>query len=268
MVLGNCSPLDGRPQKEVKVGQAVGGSFLLLPRRHALSSRCLWTFNHNTCENRLEKVQGAATSPFFTPPLFQDTWPYVQLLWAERNAPCQRDLAIDKAKPPASAAEWQWSDRSAVSGRKALSPPGPMSYLRGLGLRIWTLFWRREGSAGMDMRNTPMVLFTYRLRESVGMGCPKWHGSCCQRRIAESGSSWLSTIMKTYLEIWCEIYHACSKPTVWKGISGGGEGRRRGHWCGCSPCTCTLIQNSIILYDIPLGSKLATTRGLLAPSDL
>ena len=31
--------------------------------------------------------------------------------------------------------------------------PGPMSYLRGLPLRIWTSFWRREGSAGMDMWN-------------------------------------------------------------------------------------------------------------------
>ena len=29
----------------------------------------------------------------------------VQLLCAERNAPCQRDLAIDKAEPPASAAK-------------------------------------------------------------------------------------------------------------------------------------------------------------------
>ena len=87
--------------------QAWGGSFLLLPRRLALSSRWLWTFNHNTCENRLEEVQGSATSPLFTPPLFQNTWPCVQLLCAERNAPCQRDLAIDKAEPPASAAKWQ-----------------------------------------------------------------------------------------------------------------------------------------------------------------
>ena len=37
--------------------QAWGGSFLLLLRRHALSSRWLWTFNHNTCENRLEKFK-------------------------------------------------------------------------------------------------------------------------------------------------------------------------------------------------------------------
>ena len=34
-------------------------------------------------------LQGAATSPLFKPPLFQDTWPCVQLLCVERNAPCQ-----------------------------------------------------------------------------------------------------------------------------------------------------------------------------------
>ena len=38
-------------------------------------------------------------------------WPCVQLLCAERNAPCQWDLAIDKAKPPASAAKWQGNDQ-------------------------------------------------------------------------------------------------------------------------------------------------------------
>ena len=68
--------------------QAGGGSFLLLPRRHALSSWWLCIFNHNTCENHLEEVQGAAISSLFPPPLFQDTWLRVQLLCAERNAPC------------------------------------------------------------------------------------------------------------------------------------------------------------------------------------
>ena len=73
-VPGNCKPLgwqttEGSPGQ---TWQAWGGSFLLLPRRHALSSRWLWTFNHNTCENRLEEVQGSAASPFFTPPLFQN----------------------------------------------------------------------------------------------------------------------------------------------------------------------------------------------------
>ena len=90
----------------------------------------------------------------------------------------------------------QWSDRSAMSGRKILSPPGPVSYLHGLALRIWTSFWRREGSAGRDMWNAPMVQsrqpFTYRLMGSVGLGGTRWHGSSWQRGIAESGSSQLS----------------------------------------------------------------------------
>ena len=71
--------------------------------------------------------------------------------------------------------------------------------LCGLALRIWTSFWRREDSDGMDMWNAPMVQsrqpLTYRLMESVGLGGPKWHGSSWQREIAESGSSWLSILM-------------------------------------------------------------------------
>ena len=56
-------------------------------------------------EKRLEEVQESATSSVFTPSLFQNMWPCVQLLCAECNAPCQRDLDIDTAKPPASAAK-------------------------------------------------------------------------------------------------------------------------------------------------------------------
>ena len=113
-VPGNCTPL-GWQTTEGSPGwtwQAWGASFLLLPRRHALSSRWLWTFNHNMCENHLEEIQGSATSCLFTPPLFQNTWPCVQLLCAECNAPCQQDLAIDKAKPLASAAKWQGNDQT------------------------------------------------------------------------------------------------------------------------------------------------------------
>ena len=36
----------------------------------------------------------------------------VQLLCTHRNAPCQRDLAIDKAEPPASAVKWQGNDQT------------------------------------------------------------------------------------------------------------------------------------------------------------
>ena len=82
IVRGNCTPLCWQTTERSPGGtwQAWGGSFLLLPRRHALNSRWLWTFNHNTCENCLEEVQGSATSSVFTPPLFQNTWPCVQLL--------------------------------------------------------------------------------------------------------------------------------------------------------------------------------------------
>ena len=93
----------------------------------------------------------------------------------------------------------QWSDRSAMSDRKTLSPPGPMSYLCGLALRIWTSFWRKEDSDGMDMWNATMVQsrqpLTYRLMESVGLGGPRWHGNSWQRGIAESGSSRPSALM-------------------------------------------------------------------------
>ena len=77
---GNCIPL-GRQTAEGSPSwtwQPGGGSFLLLPRRHALSSRWLWTINHNMCENCLEEVQGAATSSLFPPPLCQEMWPRVQ----------------------------------------------------------------------------------------------------------------------------------------------------------------------------------------------
>ena len=57
----------------------------MLPRRCAVSSR--WCeLSTTTRENRLEEVQGYATSSLFTPPLFQKTWPCVQLLCAERHA--------------------------------------------------------------------------------------------------------------------------------------------------------------------------------------
>ena len=113
-VQGNSTPLRWQTTERSpsRAWQTGGGSFLLLPRRHALSSRWLWAFNHNTCENRLEEVQGAEISSLFPPPFFQDTWPCVQHVCAERNAPCQWNLASNKALPPASAAKWQSNDQT------------------------------------------------------------------------------------------------------------------------------------------------------------
>ena len=187
----HCTPL-GWQTTEGHLGrtwQAWGGSFLLLPWRHVLSSRWLWTFIHNTCENRLE-VQGSATSPLFTPPLFQNTWPCVQLLCAERNAPCQRDLAIDKAEPPASAAKWQGNDQTDLQCQAARHCHHQVQ---------WTTCaaWHWGSGPHSEGEKTPMVWTcgTIRLMESVGLGGPKWHGSSWQRGIAESGSSRLSTLM-------------------------------------------------------------------------
>ena len=191
---GTAHGLDSRLQREAsRTYRAGGGSFLLLPRRHALSSWRLWTFNHNRCENRLEEVQGAATSSLFPPAtsslfppsLFQDTWPRVQLLCAECNAPSQWDLATDKAKPPTSAAKWgQWTDRSSMSSPKTLSPPDPMSYL--LGIEDLDLILKVRLS--WYMWNTPIVQsrqhLSYRLMESFGLRGLRWHGSSWQRGIA------------------------------------------------------------------------------------
>ena len=98
---GTARPLDGRPQNEVQVGPdklEVVASFCYLGDMLSAAGGC--------------ELSGSATSSLFTPPLFQNTWPCVQLLCAERNAPCQQDLAIDKAKPPASAAKWQGNDQT------------------------------------------------------------------------------------------------------------------------------------------------------------
>ena len=83
-------PLDGRPQKEFRVGPdklEVVVSFCYLGDMLSAAGGCKLSIT--TSENCLEEVQGSATSSLFTPPLFQDTWPCVQLLCAENNAPGQ-----------------------------------------------------------------------------------------------------------------------------------------------------------------------------------
>ena len=195
MVPGNCMPFGWQTTEESpsRIWQAVGGSFLLLSRRHALSSWWLWTFNHNvkTAWKKFKKllpvlssrhlsfracgcmysscVQKIMLNASETRPL---TKPDLQCL-QQNNGAMMRDLLM--------------------SSHKTLSLPDLMSYLRSLALRIWTSFWRRECSTGMDMWNAAVVHLrqplTYRLIESVGLGGPRWLGNCWQRRIAESGSS-------------------------------------------------------------------------------
>ena len=88
---GTACTLDSRPQREVQVGPdklEVIASFCYLGDMLSAASGC--ELSITTCENRLEDVQGAATSSLFLPFLFQDTWLHVQLLCVELNAPCQK----------------------------------------------------------------------------------------------------------------------------------------------------------------------------------
>ena len=68
-----------------------------------------------------------------------------------------------------------------------------------LGIEDLDPYWKKEGSACIDMWNAPMMQsrqpLTYRLMESMGLGGPRWLGSSWQRGITESGSSQLSTPM-------------------------------------------------------------------------
>ena len=82
--------------------------------------------------------------------------------------------------------------------------------------------WRREGCAGMDMWNAPIV-------QSIQPAHTGWwkswaweaqddmeaaDGEGPQR--VEALGYWSTLMTKTHLEIWCEICHACSKPATWK----------------------------------------------------
>ena len=142
-VPGNCTPIgwqttEGRPGR---TWQAWGSSFLLLARRHALSSRWLLTFNHNTCENRL--VQGSATSSLFTPPLFQNTWPCVQHLCAQRSMPARRPLTKPNLQ------HLQRNGRAMIRQIcKTLSPPGPCA--------TWAA-WHWGFCPNSEGEKTPMV---------------------------------------------------------------------------------------------------------------
>ena len=182
----------------------------------------------------MEEVQGSATSSLFTPPHIQNTWPCVQLLCAERNAPCQRDLAIDKAEPPASAAKWQGNDQICNVRLQDIATTRSNELLVRLGILI--LKERRLRWYGHVERSNGAVKTAFDIQVDGKRG-PKWHGSSWQRGIAESGSSQLSTPM---IDIPGDLVWDLpwvQQATIWKGA----------HWCGCCPCTCTLIKNLIMI---------------------
>ena len=64
------------------------------------------------CENGLEEIQGAAFCSFIPPPLLQDSWSCVQLMFPECNGSGKRDFALHKAKSIAFKAQGQSNDQT------------------------------------------------------------------------------------------------------------------------------------------------------------
>ena len=115
-VPGNCTPLGW--QREVGPDKLeVVASFCYLGDMLSAAGGCeLSTTTHvKTTWKKFKELLPVFSSCH----LFQDTWLHVQLLFVERNAPCQWDLAIDKAKPPKSAAKWQGNDQTGLQCQAA-----------------------------------------------------------------------------------------------------------------------------------------------------
>ena len=101
----------------------------------------------------LEEVQGAGASSLFPPPLFQDTWPCVQLLCAEHNAPCQWDL---ETKP--NLQHLQQNNRAMIRQICNVKTHGTVTIrsielLAQLGIEDLDLSLKEEGSTGMNTWN-------------------------------------------------------------------------------------------------------------------
>ena len=112
MVPGNCMPLGLQTTKGglSRTWQAGGGSFLLLSRRHALSSWWLWTFNQNVWKPPGRNSRSCYQFSLPTTSLSRHVAACTALVWSAMLH--ASEMAIDKAKPPMSAAEWQGNDQT------------------------------------------------------------------------------------------------------------------------------------------------------------
>ena len=59
----------------------------------------------------MDEIQGAAACSFNPPPILQDSWSCVLLMFPEANASCKRDLVLDKARSIALTAQRQSHDQ-------------------------------------------------------------------------------------------------------------------------------------------------------------
>ena len=222
-------------------------------------------FNHNMCENRLEEVQGAATSSLFPPPLFQDTRPRV------RNTPCQWDLTIDKAKPPTSA-EMLLSVRSEILHASETWPLTKPNLRR---------LQRNDREMIRQICNVkPQDTVTTRSTELLArLGIEYLNCILKERRLRWYGHVESSNgAVKTAFDIQVDVKHGPGRHKLtwkqlterdcreWKLSAIDPHDRhtyrfrvrcamraarqlpgRGAHWCGCCPCICTLIKHSMMM---------------------
>ena len=94
---GTACPLDGRPERDIQVGPdklEIVASFCYLGDMLSAAGGCeLSTIKRvKTAWKKFKELLPVLS----TPPLFHNTWLCVQLLCAERNALCKRDLPLTK----------------------------------------------------------------------------------------------------------------------------------------------------------------------------
>ena len=123
---GTARPLDGRPQKEVQVGPdklEVVASFCYLGDMLSAAGELSTTTHVKTAWKKFKDLLPVLSSR--------------HLSFKTRGrvySSCVRSAMLHASET------WPLTKPMSMSGHKTLSPPGPMSYLCGLALRIWTLF--------------------------------------------------------------------------------------------------------------------------------
>ena len=134
----------------------------------------------------------------------------------------------------------QWLDRSAMSGHKTLSQPGPVSYMGGLALRIWTSFWRREDCwYGHVERFNGAVKTAFHIQVEGKRGArrPKMTWKQLTERDCREWN--LSAVNPHDRNMW--------RSGVRSAMCAASQLSGRGSLMWMWPCTCTLIKNPILM---------------------
>ena len=242
-VPGNYKPLgwqtiEGSPGRTC---QAWGGSFLLLLRRHTLSSRWLWTFNHNL-ETAWKKFKD------LLPVLFSR---HLSFKTCDRvYSSCVRSTVLHAsetwplAKP--NLQRLQRNDRAMIRQICNVRPQDIVTtrsneLLVRLGIEDLDLILkerRLRWYGHVECSNGAVkTAFDIQVEGKCGPGGPKMTWKQLTERDCREWKLSPSTLM---IDIPGDLvwYLTCVQQASYL------EGS---HWCGCCPCTCTLVKNLIMM---------------------